>query len=329
MKKLFLSLVATVAIATTAQAAELYLIDGSVIVGTIISLTDGEDLVVDTEHMGDVTIEWDSVDRIRGTQVVDIEFFDGRRLFGTIQFEEDSVTIAGDETILVQPGEVFSISEVNETFWEALEVYTDVGMNLVRGNNTVTQISIGAGVAYDAPSFETSIDGRAIINDQLETRDTRRVTLAGDYTQKFNRGWSATGLFQFESDEQQNLDGRSLLGGAVGKRLINRHDQRLELFSGLALNSENFSDTPRTESLEGLVGTRYRMRSKVDIDASLILFPSFEGNRYRGQFDSTLSIDLIADLDFKATLYNRYDSEPPPGNVNNDYGLTLGLSWDY
>ena len=161
MKKTFLSLIATVACATTAQAAEFYLTDGSVIIGTIISLADGEDLVVDTEHMGDVTIEWDAVDRIRGTQVVDVEFFDGRRLFGTIQFEEDGVTIAGDETTLVQPGEIFSMSEVNETFSEALEVYTDLGMNLVRGNNTVTQLSIGAGVGYDAPSFETSIDGRA------------------------------------------------------------------------------------------------------------------------------------------------------------------------
>ena len=329
MKKIILTLLAILACATTAQAAEFYLVDGSVIVGTIISLADGEDLVVDTEHMGDVTIEWEAVDRIRGTQVVDVEFFDGRRLFGTIQFGEDGVTIAGDKTTRVQAGDVFSISEVNETFWEALEVYTDLGMNLVRGNNTVTQVSIGAGIGYDAPSFETSIDGRAIFNEQIETQDTRRFTVSADYTQKFNRGWSATGLFQFESDEQQNLDGRSLLGGAIGKRVVNRHDHRFELFSGLALNSENFSDTARTDTLEGIVGTTYRLRSKVDIDATLILFPSLEENRYRAQFDSTLTVDLIADLDFKVIVYNRYDSEPPAGNVNSDSGLTLGLSWDY
>ena len=39
------------------DAAEIHLADGSVIVGSIISLTDGEDLVVDTEYMDEVVIE--------------------------------------------------------------------------------------------------------------------------------------------------------------------------------------------------------------------------------------------------------------------------------
>ena len=39
-------------------------------------------------------------------------------------------------------------------------------------------------------------------------------------------------------------------------------------------------------------------------------------------------MDLIADFDFKVTVYDRFDSQPPAGNVENDYGITLGLSWD-
>ena len=49
----------------------------------------------------------------------------------------------------------------------------------------------------------------------------------------------------------------------------------------------------------------------------------------RVQFDGSLSIDLISDLDFKLTVYDRYDSQPPTGNEKNDSGMTLGLSWSY
>ena len=107
---------------------------------------------------------------------------------------------------------------------------------------------------------------------------------------------------------------------------------RIDLYGGLVINHEEFEGQPRSESLEGLLGAAYRLRSArgIDIDASLAVLPSLEqSDRLRMQFDGSLSIDLFADLDFKLTVYDRYDSQPPPGNETNDTGLTLGLSWSY
>lgn len=125
-------------------------------------------------------------------------------------------------------------------------------------------------------------------------------------------------------------DGRTLLAGAVGRRVLNRPKHRLELFAGMAVNRERFTGLPASETLEGLFGTRYRMRSFADFDASLSVLPNLEeDHRVRMQFDATMSIDLYADLDFKVIVYDRYDSKPPAGNEKNDSGLTLGLSWSY
>lgn len=44
---------------------------------------------------------------------------------------------------------------------------------------------------------------------------------------------------------------------------------------------------------------------------------------------AVIEVELFADLDFKLTVYDRYDNQPPPGNDSNDTGLTLGLSWSY
>ena len=314
------------------DAAEIYLKDGSVVIGTVKSLADGEDLDVDTEHMDVVTIEWEAIDEIRGTRTVDVELFDGRHILGKIVLNEGGLSVISEDTQIVQLAEVFAINEVNDTFWEGVDVYTDLGMNVIRGNNHLTQVSFGGGIGYNARKFEISIDGTTIINQQTDAQDTRRATLSGLYTHKLGNNWIGSGLLQFESDDQQRLKGRSLLGGALGKRIYNRRRMRLTLFGGLALNSEEFEGEPRTESPEGLLGAAYRLRAArgIDFDASLFVFPNLEtSGRVRTQFDSSLSIDLFADFDFKLTFYDRYDSDPPVGNETHDYGLTVGLSWSH
>lgn len=316
-----------------AGAAEVKLRDGTIVIGTILELKDSEDLIVDTEYMDEVTIEWEAIETIRETQVIEVELFNGQRLFGQVTLDEKGVSIIGDDTtVTLPPDRIFAIAEVSESFWEGLDVYTDVGMNLVRGNNEVTQLSLGAGVGYDGRNFETSVDATTIINEQTEGQDLRRATLGGNYTYRLPRNWQASGLLQFESDDQQGLNLRTLYGAAIGNRVYNQRRMRIDLYTGLVVNHEEFEGQPRTDSLEGLLGAAYRLRSArgIDIDASLAVLPSLEqSDRLRMQFDGSLSIDLFADLDFKLTVYDRYDSQPPEGNDTNDTGVTLGLSWSY
>ena len=328
--RISLLLLLTFAIVARAESAEVHLNDGTIVVGEILELAFGEDLTVDTEYMDEVVIEWDAVSQIRNTQILDIVAYDGSRYIGTIGFDEGEIVVSGQDAVRLSPKDVFSIEEYNQTFTESLSAFTDLGMNIVRGNNTVTQLSLGAGVGYDAENFETGVDGTMIINEQTSAEDTRRSTLAANYTQKLGSFWRASALYQFESDEQQGLDGRSLIGAALGRSVLNNRTQRLELFAGFANNSENFEGQSSVDSLEGILGSRYRLRSFADLDASLIVFPSLDGgDRYRVQFDASLSFDLFSDLDFKTTFYDRYDSQPPAGNEKSDYGVTVGLSWSY
>ncbi len=313
-----------------ANAAAFHLADGSVVVGSIVRLADGEDLVVDTEHMDEVVIEWASVRQVRNTDVVDVELFDGRRFVGKLSREGKNVEVNGPSPARLTADQVYEIEEYNEQFWEGFSAETDLGMNLVRGNNRVTQYSVGAGLGYDDQSFEIILRGTTIVNEQVDAGDTRRSTLTGSYTHKYNDGWQALGGLQFEADEQQDLDGRTLLTAAIGKRVYNQRKHRLELFAGMALNSERFDGLSKNETFEGLLGTRYRMRWFADIDATLSVLPNLEeSDRVRMQFDAAVSFDLYSDLDFKITVYDRYDSQPPVGNKKNDSGLALGLNWSY
>ena len=317
-------------LAPVANAVEIHLKDGSIVYGEILELVDGEDLVVDTEYMDEVTIEWDSVVRVSGTQVVEVELFDGRREVGAVSVGEDGVSITGVQAVNVDPSEVFEMSDANETFSEALQAHTDLGMNIVRGNNRTTQVHFSGGVGYEASGFDASIGATMIVNEQTAAEDTRRVEVDASYTYKLGNNWNLRGLYQFESDEKQNLEDRSLYGGAIERRIVNQRRHRVELYGGLALNSEKFTGTPRSQTPEGVLGARYRLRWAADADLAVTVFPNLEdSDRVRTQFDGSLSFDLQSDLDFKITVFNRYDSQPLPGNEKNDTGLTLGLSWEY
>lgn len=314
----------------TANSAEIYLDDGTIVVGDILELAFGEDLIVDTEYMDEVVIEWGAVSRIRNTQILDIVVYDGRRFIGAIEFDAGELTISGRGSSRISADDVDSIEEYNETFAESLSAHTDLGMNIVRGNSTVTQISFGAGIGYDAENYEASVEGSAIVNEQTDLEDTRRTTLSAYYGYKLNNFWQASALYLFEADEQQGLVGRSLIGTTIGRSMLKSRVHRFDLFAGLANNRESFEGEPRKDSIEGILGSRYRLRSIADLDASLVLFPNMDGNdRYRVHFDASLSFDLFADFDFKTTLYDRYDSRPLSDKEKNDYGVVVGLSWSY
>ena len=319
-------------VASAGNAAEIRLRDGSVVFGEVLTLVNGEDLTIDTQYMDEVTIEWAAIESIEDTKPVVVELFNGLRLSGPVFINEEGVRIGGPNAEPIDPERIFGIEEFNQAIWDGVSANTDIGWNIVRGNNTVTQLSIAAGARYDGPKFETSIDVSAIVNEQVDGPDTRRETLNADYSYLFHRTWSVTGLYSFEADQQQGLQGRSLVGAAIGNRVINNRRFRLTFDAGLVLNSEDFDTTEREESLEGLLSSTIRWRSKrdVDLDATLSILPSLEqSDRVRAVFDVSMSMDLWGDLDFKVTGYSRYDSEPPLDNEKNDWGTTLGLSWDW
>jgi hypothetical protein len=318
-----------------ASAATLYLADGSIVIGKITELVDGEDLTVDTEHMGDVVIEWDAIERIEGTAPVNVELFSGDRLAGDLRLDENGlfVNALSDRGVQeIRPEQVFKIEGYTDGLLDGLEGYVDVGVNIIRGNNQVSQVSYSGGVSFDANRFETGVDTTLIINEQDLSPDTRRFTAKGFYNQKLTRRLSVGGLYQFESDDQQELDGRSLVAINVNDRVINTRVQRVTLLGGLALNAEDFANQPATESIEALLGTVYRLRSKwgLDFDSTLYLLPSLsQSRRVRVQFDSALSTDLLSKLEVRLTYYNRFDNQPPVGVTEFDYGITLGLGYDF
>jgi len=104
----------------------------------------------DVEFDADQILQTVIVEHVPGeTKPVVVEFFDGRRVSGQVVMNDEGLRISGgDEELLVQSSEVFALDEANTKVLDGLEANTDLGMNIVRGNNQVTQISFGGGIGY-------------------------------------------------------------------------------------------------------------------------------------------------------------------------------------
>ena len=131
MKPVLLLLLGYLVLPLTTHAEEFQLRDGSIVYGKLLRLVDGVDLVVDTAHMGEVTLEWDALERFSSTETVDIELFDGTRIEARLSLQEGRLQLDDDARRTLEPAEVFSISEIKLGFWDRADVYTDIGLNII------------------------------------------------------------------------------------------------------------------------------------------------------------------------------------------------------
>ena len=67
-----------------------------------------------------------------------------------------------------------------------------------------------------------------------------------------------------------------------------------------------------------------------DIAASLLVYPSLtESGRVRADFDISYRQDLFSDFYVRFSFYDQYDSRPPEGASDNDFGTTIAVGWDW
>ena len=69
---------------------------------------------------------------------------------------------------------------------------------------------------------------------------------------------------------------------------------------------------------------------KVDVDATLALFPSLSNwGRVRLESDVSISREVVKDLTLGLNGVESYDNQPPEGSDMNDWNIYLSLGWSF
>lgn len=315
----------------------IYMANGDRLTGEIKQLERGK-LVVGTDSMGEIHIEWKDIARIQSSYEFQFEREDGTRVTGAIQDspETDEITLVGhDAAFAFRRENIVRISQIEDSFWDRLKGSLSFGYSFTKASD-VAQLNLGFRATHRTEIRSFTLDGSTITTSDSNSDATNRSDMSFTMTRFGRNRWFNSYLVGLESNDELGLDLRTSLGAGLGRYFMQTNNTELSAIVGLIGTSEQLSGNASSEqNLEGLLGMEYSRfvfdDPTVDLTASLATFPSItDAGRLRAQFDVSLKWEIIKDLYWDLSYYNTYDSDPPSGSLStNDYGIVTSVGWSF
>jgi hypothetical protein len=329
---------AALALLLGARAAEaqktdsVWIRNGDRITGEVKSLSRAL-LKYSTDDLGTISIEWDKVDRISTTTILEVQLTRGQKFYGPLGLGPSGWLVLGADTLPLP--QIVSITPIDEKLLGRLSGYIDLGFSYQQAHKQ-SQLSTGARVVYRGRSAETTFDVTSFLEDRDDPEETSRFSSSLTERLLLSNRWSTGFLVGYDLNEELDLAGRGRLVGFGARTFVQNNHIDFRLTGGMVLTRERyFSTDSSTTGVEGLLGATFRAfrydRPKLDAQVTTQVFPSFSiQGRVRMQTDVRLSYELVKDFMLTVTLFDAFDSKPPAvGAPKNDFGTTLAISWSF
>ena len=165
---------------------------------------------------------------------------------------------------------------------------------------------------------------------------SRRTNLAFQHTRLWNRRWFTNSSLSFDQNDELGLNLRTSVGAGGGRYLVQSNTMLLSLEGGLQFSRENLiAENEDTDSLESTFSANWDWflfeDPELDWSTRLQIIPSLtERGRVRGELNTTLSWELIGDLNLAFSLYGSWDNQPQSEvGATSDYGVNTTLIYKF
>ena len=366
MRRTLLSVFPLLLIACSVRADQVVLKNGDRLSGKIVS-GDGKTLLLKSEFAGDVTIQWDAITDLESTDNINITLEDGTRLSGKVTTQGGKFVVAAAPpavTSSVAPKEVITAVRndaeqhtfdvqaermAHPRFYYFWSGTADTGLALTRGNSETVSFTFAAKAIRETPRDKLTLYGNYIfannssIPPTVTTADALDAGIRGDLNIDSSRLF-VFALGDFQTNQLQHLDLRSVFGGGFGYHLIKMANTTFDLFGGITYDRDSFGAYNTTNpapppvlllvpssvqnSAEAVLGEEFdaKLSKRTSLTERFSFYPNLSHTGdYRFQLDSSISTQVKRWLSWQATLSDRYISYPPAGLKANDLLLSTGL----
>lgn len=318
-----------------AQTDTLIFEDDQTIVGEIKSMDRGV-VRIETEYSdSDFNIEWKKVKKIYTSTEFLITLEDGIKYFGPIHSVSDSTvkisTVLGmsfEYPII----EVVYLSPLEKSFADRFDASIAFGLDIAKAQN-LRSLTTRSSFGYKAERWKSKGSFNTLQSEQDETDRIERQDASLDFSYILKRRWYAVANMNTLSNTQLSLSYRinTLIG--LGNYLVRTNFSYLRADVGLNRNQEKYStETERTNSLEGYVGTEINLYDIGDLNLLFQLY-GYPGLTQKDRFRSDMTFDMKYDLplDFFITLgvSLNYDNQPAEGAEEVDYVISTSFGWEW
>jgi putative salt-induced outer membrane protein YdiY len=350
--KILRAIVLFIGLACTAKADTILMKNGDHLTGTI-EHSDAKQLTLKTDYAGDITLQLSAVKQIVSEASVVVTTKDNKTVSGKLTMEGTNLDVAtaNSGTVAVPLGDVTMVRSESEQaayehslhpgLTENWNGAATVGFSLARGNSDTTNLAIGFNGA------------RTTLNDKLLTYATSIYASndkpgAGGVTANDIRGGArynhniasrafAFGSADYEYNELQFLNLRSIYSGGFGYHAIEQPNMTLDLLLGGNYTRESYSANTVTPAIQrniaGVTAGEDFMRKlgkTTTVNEQFYFYPDLSNTgQYRFAFDLALDTKINKWLGWQTTASDRFLSDPIPGTLRNDLILTTGLNFSF
>jgi hypothetical protein len=290
-----------------------------------------------TDDAGTIYFEWDKIAYLKTVSQYEVETEDGAKYFGAL--DTDSLTkkllvFTPSDTIAIDLPLVVWIVRVKDKFWSRLGASLSLGSSYTKASD-VGQLSFTGNANYRTRRHYIELGLSSIFTAQPEKETTKNNDVNFSYSRFLKNHWITGNKIGFQQNTELGVDFRFLLSAGVGNFIIKTNFSQLGLLGGLNLNRESRqgeeSSQTNLEGLATIVFQTYRYDSpQLNLVANLTAYPNLTPlGRVRVEGNIQLRWEVFSDFFWDLTYYDNFDSEPPEGSAENDYGIVLSLGWSY
>jgi len=360
MRKLeLLALMVFLGLSSFSSADQITLKNGDRVTGTVVK-SDGKTLVLHTDALGDVTIQFAAIEQITTEQQLHVSLKDGKTAVGPVTTADGKIEIATKTSGTVEAAreEVTLIrNDAEQAAYEkslhpgVRQGWTggaNVGFSVARGNSETENLALAFNAARPTLKDKISVYASSIdTKNDLATPTTVANLEQGGF--RYDRNvvprLFVFGAADFMSNALQFLDLRGVYSGGFGFHAIKSDATTLNFLGGLNYTHETYSNgtevtpvtTPpvfvsygRTNRFAALTlgeELSQKLGKSTVLTQNLYFYPNLQQTgEYRGTFNLGTVTKISKWLGWQNQFGDIYVSNPPIGAKQNDVILTTGLN---
>lgn len=332
-------------LALAARADRIELTDGSVVYGKLVSAEAGK-FKVETAFAGAIEIAQDKIKSFTTDEAVNVGLAAGSTVQGRVEQAEGGIkVVATDGTMSASPAKVTAVWRVGADSPET-RALKERAAKLERKWAYEASVAINgrtggsekfAGAVGLKATLESAQDKLIFVLQAEQAEDNgvetaNRQFAGADYSSFFsaNNVWYAR--TSVEKDTIKALDLRSSTAFGIGRKLIKKELQDLELRAGLSYIYETYANGTKFDSPGLDIAFIHSYQFKNGKMSNVLTYtPTFKDfNNYRLHHETTYEMPITASLwKLKMGVTNDYTSLPQPGIERLDtlYFTSLILNW--
>ena len=323
--------------AAAAKVDVVHLRNGDRLTGEIKQLEAGQ-LTLSTDAMGKVVLIWEDVARLDSPQFFEVELDSGEKLYGSLAGDaalEGDLEVRGEGTVARAPlATIVRIVPLSQRGRPRRDGSLDLGMTLAQAND-FRELSLGLSMRARTAKYRRKIELDSFFSEETgaEGRNRHSATLDVRRFLRERRTFFLAG--EALRNDELGIEWRALVAAGLGRYFVKTSQTEAGWILGLAANEERFAGEGSADaSLEALLGLEYwhfRLHTpKSDARVSLFVLPSLTvSDRVRAELEAYLRRELVKDFFVSLRLYDSFDSRPPEGLEENDWGLTTAVGWSW